>query len=460
MSFSLLPLYEALHSDPRLVPALRRIETRHGGEIYCVGGCIRDSLLNRPVTDIDLVVGSDAMGCARMLAEAVKGAFVPLDVDEDVGRVVFLRRMTFDFASFKGQTLDEDLARRDFTINAMACRFSDVLEQSSSLIDPQGGVADLENKRITAVSEQAFPDDPLRMLRAYRFAAQLDFLIDRDTHVWITRWTQRLPEVSKERVQDELAVLLTQSRSVPWLREMSRSGVLSAVLPDLSQQHSFLPLKYVERILEAPASTQISGLDRLVSPRRLSNRDWTWLLRLAALLIEHRSPHHQSEEWITTIATVWLRLSNREQRVLLSFIQMPVRLKTLIVESNVTDDALYGISLHSAEDTGGVILLTLALCQTDGIDDSTYLPPLNRLIEFDKRCRALQIGPRLVTGNDLMTLFDLPPGPRLGVLLERLQMEQVTGGIRTREAALAAVESWLTSVTLNGKKTGKKIPGK
>ncbi len=183
------------------------------------------------------------MGCARMLAEAVKGAFVPLDVDEDVGRVVFLRRMTFDFASFKGQTLDEDLARRDFTINAMACRFSDVLEQSSSLIDPQGGVADLENKRITAVSEQAFPDDPLRMLRAYRFAAQLDFLIDRDTHVWITRWTQRLPEVSKERVQDELAVLLTQSRSVPWLREMSRSGVLSAVLPDLSQQHSFLPLK-------------------------------------------------------------------------------------------------------------------------------------------------------------------------------------------------------------------------
>ncbi|MEE2709162.1 MAG: hypothetical protein VYA69_06165 [Gemmatimonadota bacterium] len=450
MSFSLLPLKEALHADPRLIPALRGIETKHRGEVYCVGGCIRDSLLNRPVTDIDLAVSSDAMGCARIFAEAVKGAFVPLDNAEDVGRVVFRRWMTFDFASFKGQTLDEDLSRRDFTINAIACRFSSVLEESSSLIDPLGGGADIENKKITAVSEQAFPDDPLRMLRAYRFAAQLDFLIERNTRVGITRWAHRLPDMSKERVQDEIAVLLTQNRAAPWIREMSRSGVLSAVLPELDQQHPFFTLEHVERILEAPASTQISGLGGLVPTQRKSNRDWTWVLRLAALLIDHRPPHHRSEEWITTIATVRLRLSNREQRMLLSFLQMPVRIKTMIAESNVTDDALYGISRHSGEDTGGVILLTLALCQADDIDVSTYLPSLDRLVGLDERRQAVQAGPRLVTGDDLITLFDLQPGPRLGVLLERLEMKQVTDDIRTREEALAAVESWLESVTLNG----------
>ena len=136
--------------------------------------------------------------------------------------------------------------------------------------------------------------------------------------------------------------------------------------------------------------------------------------------------------------------------MLLSFLQMPACIKTMIVESNVTDDALYVISRHSGEDTGGVILLTLALFQTDDIDVSTYLPSLDRLVGLDERRQAVQAGPRLVTGDDLMTLFDLPPGPRLGVLLERLEMEQVTGDIRTREEALAAVESWLESVTLNG----------
>ena len=449
MSFSLSPLYKALHTDDRLIPALRRIEAGQRGEVYCVGGCIRDSLLGRPITDVDLAVPGDAMSCARIFADAVKGAFVPLDTEEEVGRVVFLRRMTFDFASFKGQTLYEDLARRDFTINAMACRLSDVLDESSSLIDPQGGSVDLGNKRITAVSEQAFPDDPLRMLRAYRFAAQLGFLIEPNTHVWIARWAKRLPRVSAERIQDELAVLLTQERATPWIREMYGAGVLQAVLPELSGQRPYRLLEHVERFLETPGSCRIPDLERLLSSSQNTARSCSWLLRLAALLAGDQPPRDRSGAWITQIATVRLRLSNREQKTLQSFIRAPVRIQALIETVHDSDDTLYDISRSSGEDTGGVILLAIAMCHTDGGNQSGYVSLLNRLIRIDERRQAVQAAPRLITGNDLMAQFNLPPGPQLGVLLSRLETEQVIGHIRTREEALAAVGSWLDDTNVN-----------
>ena len=150
--------------------------------VYLVGGTVRDHLLGKPCSDYDLTA-VNAPEIARAWSQQSKMTRVPLDETpgHETYRVVLQPNLYFDFTTLQDHTIENDLSQRDFTINAMAISLPDFIEGKEVLIDPFNGQADLENKIVRVVQEQRFEDDPLRLIRAFRFASTLEFNIEPQT---------------------------------------------------------------------------------------------------------------------------------------------------------------------------------------------------------------------------------------------------------------------------------------
>ena len=200
---------------------------------WTVGGALRDELLGRDVTDIDIAVEGDPEAAARSLAEEVRGPVFRLSEAFGAWRVVDRRGgRVYDFAPLQGETIEEDLRKRDFTVNAMAKE-----RGGGDLIDPLGGRADIEARTLRVIGPEAYASDPLRPLRLARFAAELDFSPDPDTERLTAKAAARVPEASGERVFAELRRLVLAPGAVPGLALADRLGLLHAVLPELADLH-------------------------------------------------------------------------------------------------------------------------------------------------------------------------------------------------------------------------------
>ncbi len=198
---------------------------------YLVGGSVRDALLNRykiPL-DLDFVLPEKAIATARQIANLYGAGFVVLDPEREIARVVFPQG-TLDFARQEGSSLEADLNRRDFTINAIAYNL-----QSQQLVDPLGGLQDLQQGVLRMVSPQNLEDDPLRLLRAYRQAAQLNFQIETRTRRAIGDRTSWLKLIAAERVQAELNYIFTAPQGSRWLIKAIEDGLLEFWLPSINQ---------------------------------------------------------------------------------------------------------------------------------------------------------------------------------------------------------------------------------
>jgi poly(A) polymerase len=214
-----------------------------GHALALVGGSVRDLILRRPVTDLDFTTDARPEQTERLLrgpADAVWDvgrAFGTIGArfGDDVVEITTYRSEAYDRGSRKpdvvyGETLDDDLVRRDFTVNAMALALP-----ACEFVDPYGGLSDLAAGRLRTpgTPEQSFSDDPLRMMRAARFAAQLGFAVDDDVQAAMTAMADRLSIVSAERVRDELTKLLLSSDPRAGLRLMVDTGLADVVLPEL-----------------------------------------------------------------------------------------------------------------------------------------------------------------------------------------------------------------------------------
>ena len=200
---------------------------------WIVGGALRDELLGREVTDIDIAVEGEPEQAARELAAELRGPVFQLSeafgawrvVDRGEGRI-------YDFAPLQGETIEDDLAKRDFSVNAMARP-----REGGELIDPLGGRADLEARRLRVLGPAAYENDPLRPLRLARFAAELGFRPDAETERLTAEAAPRVAEASGERVFAELRRLVLAPGAVDGLDLADRLGLLGAVLPELADLH-------------------------------------------------------------------------------------------------------------------------------------------------------------------------------------------------------------------------------
>jgi tRNA nucleotidyltransferase/poly(A) polymerase len=460
--------------------------TRHAVDAHFVGGAVRDRLLGRAIHDFDLVVAGDALALARQLADHLRGAYVPLDVEHATGRVV-LRDAQVDVGQQRGGSLIEDLRLRDFTVNAMAIPAGEWAEPQPTLIDPTDGQTDLRDQTIRAVSAQTFEQDPARLLRAVRLSAQLDFAMDADTRRLVERDAGLITRVSWERLRDELWHCLTLARTEPTVRALNELGLLAPLLPELAltkgvtqrpphtfdvHDHSLAAMTELERVLAAVGvggAPPDPAAERHLAPYAPTLRErlleepvpgrprWT-LMKLLALLHDIGKPptrtvkgdiahfyRHEAvgAEMIEAVGRR-LKLSGREVQWLVLNVRHHLRPLQLSQLKTPSARSLYRFFRDLGEAAVDVLLLSIgdnrAKADRQPIGDKP-----DRALEFAVEMLALQRSeeyrrlaapPTLVTGNDLIRDLGLPPGPRIGELLEAVREATATGRVSNREEAL------------------------
>ncbi len=425
---------------------------------YIVGGFIRDRLLKRQTNDIDIAVTGDAVRIARKVAKEIGGKFVLLDDVNSVARVIAVedeqpaktatdreshgREWHFDFSSFAGD-IRSDLARRDFTINAMAVELSQFVAASMAasagsrkttkaraqkrpvlkLIDPFSGRHDLRDKIMRRVSEQIFEGDPARLLRAVRLAAELDFTIEPETESLIRSHCQTVTRVPGERTREELLRLLALPRASYHLRCLDELGLLLALIPELAEgkgveqptvhfwdvfEHSSQTVAAVEFLLResdweygnedmlstAPWSETI---DRHLSREVSKGTNHKVLLKLGALLHDIAKPmtksiddtgrarflgHAKQGAAMTVSVLERLRFSNREVSLVEGLVSHHLRPAQMANGELPTQRAIYRYFRDVGE--SGIDVLVLALA-----DYLASRGPLASMEEWRNHCRLM-----------------------------------------------------------------------
>jgi poly(A) polymerase len=212
-------------------PELR--EALGGSEAWVVGGTVRDALLERPRVDVDVALRGDPESAARAVAGLVRGPVFRLSEAFGAWRAIDRRAgVTYDFAPLQGDTIEADLAARDFTVNAMAVPF-----EGGALLDPHGGRGDLERGVLRVLGKGAYEADPLRPLRLARLASELGFAPDPETERLTVAAAPTLTRASPERVLGELRRLIVAEGALAGVSLADRLGLLGAALPEVASLH-------------------------------------------------------------------------------------------------------------------------------------------------------------------------------------------------------------------------------
>ena len=490
---------------PAILDAVRS-SLPDGLTVYLVGGAVRDALLGRPIHDLDFVLERNAIKTARHIADALHADFYPLDIERDTGRVIVTstdgKQILMDFASFRGaipstgpgRSLEADLGGRDFTLNAIALKLSD-----NSLYDPLGGAMDLKEKRLRACSPSAFTDDPVRILRGIRLAANFGFHILPETRAAMKEAAGLLGNVSPERLRDELFRILDGSQPAACLRALDLLGALQKILPELTElkgvaqipphiqdvwEHTLATVGHLEKNLAAlkpeynpdSASDLLHGLlvlrigryrqqiGEALMARLTADRSRRSLLFLAALFHDIAKPQskkmdeegqyyfwghdQQGAEMLAGRARA-LALGNDEIQWLETIVRNHMRIhfhtNRLVREGKPPSRrAIYRFFRETGP--AGVEVCLLALADLRATYEQTLpqetwtaaLEVVRMLLEAWYEKKEEQVTPQpLVDGNDLMRELSLKPGKKIGDLLEAVREAQAVGEVSTKEQALA-----------------------
>ena len=215
-------------SEP--VRAVRAALGDASASVWVVGGAVRDAILGRPITDIDLVTSGDPAAVARAVAAGAGGPAFPLSEEFGAWRVIADPGFVCDVSPLQGDSIEDDLSRRDFSANAMAMPLAE-----PELLDPHGGRADIDAGVLRVLGERSYRDDVLRPLRLVRIATELSLTPDAETERLTREHAARIPETSPERIWAELRRLVTAERVLDGLALADRLGVTAAVLPELER---------------------------------------------------------------------------------------------------------------------------------------------------------------------------------------------------------------------------------
>ena len=455
---------------------------------YVAGGYVRDEhVLGRESKDLDLVVPDGAIRLARELADATGGAFYILDRDTDAARIVYSEPVGWmvDVAAMRAPDIQGDLRLRDFTINAMAIDIRHLMDGQPSILDPCNGQADLRQGILRATGPDAFRQDPVRLLRAVRFAARLGLTIEPDTERWLVRDAGLLTQPSAERIRQELALIVAADGAADHLRQLDRLGLVRPILPEVaalkgvtqSPPHAYDVFEHtVISVAQAERLTRLSPVElgqdeaEYLSPFAealqvhfgqvlCEERSRATLLKFAALLHDVGKPltcqvddtgriralgHEVLGEQMAKDVLTRLRFSSQEISIVGTIVRHHMRPGWLLKGPPITRRAVYRFFRDTGDAGIDVLILALAdqLAKRGTIPEREHWRDYLRLTHlmldhyFNMPTEAV-CPPRLISGRDVMTALHLAPGPDVGRLLEAVREAQAEGVVQTREDALA-----------------------
>ena len=458
-----------------------------------VGGAIRDDLLGRSTDDVDIVIDGSPHELGPELALALGGRLVSLDVPRDMVRIVIpsgSSTVDFDLAKMVGDTIDDDLHRRDFTIDAIASDLNDALSGERELIDPLNGLSDIESRTIRAVSDTVFTDDHVRMLRAVRIASETGFNVDTQTRSLIRRAVNHLAKSSAERLREELLRTLAAPGAGAVTRQLDDMGILSALMPELDVArdvkqprehyydvfgHLVAAVDFADRIVTNQYDTdfvadmmpRFDDMDDYFAQEVSDGHTRGTILKLTALLHDIAKPqtrtiepsgrmrffgHSEAGEEIAAQILERLRFARSGQRLVCTMIRHHLRPRQMAGKGELpTERAIH----RYYRDLGDAALDTLYLNMAD------FLAARGPLLTSDEMAvqvrvigHILEVGPQkpksalpdrrgLLTGHDIMNELKLGPGPLVGKLLREVARAEAEGSVGTRSEALSLARKHL-----------------
>lgn len=450
-------LSEKLHK--KVFSQVGQCADRLGRECYVVGGYVRDLLLGRPSKDIDFVTVGSGIEVAREVAREIKGSH--LSVFKNFGTAqVKSRWVELEFVGARKEsyhresrkpivedgTLDDDLARRDFTINAMAAcvnadRFGEVIDRYNGMEDLQAGLI-----RTPLDPDITFSDDPLRMMRAIRFATQFDFRIVDETFSAISRNASRIKIISRERVMDELMKIMKSPRpSLGWILLM-KSGLLKFIFPELQA------MKGVE-IVEGIGHKDNFYHTLAVLDNVAEESDNVWL-RWAALLHDIAKPvtkrfdpklgwtfHGHNAVGAKMVPRIFRQMKfpmNDKMKYVQKMVELHMR-PIALVEEEVTDSAVRRLLFDAGDDVDDLMLLCAADITSKNADKvaryrENYELVKQKMVELEERDRIRNFQPP-VDGIEIMQTFGLGQCREVGMIKERIKNAILDGEIPNETSA-------------------------
>ncbi len=433
-----------------------------GVEAYVVGGLIRNLLLGKASKDVDFVCVGSGIEFARAVAKAL-GADHPVTVFRNFGTArvghddfelefVGARKESYQSESrnphVEDGSLQDDQLRRDFTVNALAIAINK--DRFGELVDPFRGLKDLEDKILRTPREPdiTFSDDPLRMMRAARFAAQLNFDIEPETYAAIQRNAHRLRIVSQERITDELNKIIATDKPSYGFKLLFQSGLLKQFFPEMVALHG---VEYVGS--RAHKDNFYHTLQVLDNVAQVSGDLW---LRWAAILHDIAKPltkrydkeqgwtfHGHEDKGGRMVPGLFRRLKlPMDERMV--FVQSLVRLhlRPISLVQEVTDSAIRRLLFEAGDATDALMKLCRAdITSRNPEKVSRFLKNFDevekKMAEVEEKDRVRNFQPP-VSGDEIMAHFGIPPGRVIGEIKERIKDSILDGDIpNAREAAWA-----------------------
>ena len=393
------------------VRALARVVRRLGSEAWIVGGAVRDACLGLPVLEIDVAVAGDAESIARALEAEGAGRAVFLSRDRPGPRVFRVAgSRPLDIAELEGGSIETDLGRRDFTVNAIAVA---VAGRAPEIVDPFGGLEDLARRRLRPVRAENLAEDPLRALRAARFLATHGLAPDRATLAAARAAAPRLAGVAAERVGGELERILGSRLAAPALAWAARAGLLSAALD------TPLPGRRSAILVRSLAALDDGATRRLPENRRRR-------LRLALLALSLGLAGRDARAWSSR-----RRLPRREA-------EDAARLVDLVHSAAAVRPRDRRAAWRWVLDAGPLAA------------DAVHLLARRRQTGLAARLSRLarrKPRPVAVNGQDVLRWLEIPAGPQVGALLRDLAVAVACGDVKNRRQA----RHWLTGQVREGR---------
>jgi putative nucleotidyltransferase with HDIG domain len=444
--------------------------------IYIVGGTLRDRLLGVDSHDVDIAVQGNPQELAEQIAERVHRRVIPLGRRAHPLFRVITPDHIFDITALAGGNIETDLHHRDFTINALAYE-----TWSHKLIDVTLGIRDIHDRLIRQVSPDSFQADPLRLLRAYRLASQLEFQIEADTSRSLHQTSALIHQSSVERIQVELSAIFTKSRVHYWLRSMADSTILFQIFPELKalvgcrqgSPHAFdvfehtmqtlLALDKVAGDIENAAPEIAALMDPISIPKRVR-------LHYAALLHDIGKPitrqesslgqirfhgHEKVGAHLTAAIGLRLRLPRKETESIVQLVQhhlRPLHLFKAFKLNQLRSKGMTRFFMNTKGFSGDLLILSLAdmLAKNPEHRESlqSFREFLAKLADFyTTSFKTRSEMPALINGFDLIHTLHLTPSPLFSTILQHVREAQLSGRVSNPKEALALAAEMASQIS-------------
>jgi len=473
----------------KIIKKMQLISENENTGVFIVGGYMRDFLLNKKSFDMDICVSKSAENFAKKLAKALDGKFIILDKKNKNYRVALLNCSNLkyiDVSQMHGKNIEEDLKKRDFTLNALAVSINDFGNITKNIIDPCKGYNDLKIKTVNAVSEAVFKQDPIRILRCFRIASELNFTISKKTLSLVKKNAGLIKKAVPEMIKNEFFRVLSSNNSVKYIELMDEYGLLENIFPIIKEmkksarkfyyhpkglfQHTMLTLDSIEKILNDTGKYfKVSNADLLkhLDVNYSENVNKKNLLKFIALFHDCAKPdcakkvdgklrfldHENIGADKIEVIMQRMKMGKKEIQYAKNIVSSHMRPSNLLKTGTATERAKLRLFRDIGENIPDLLIIALA----DWHSYKNLKVYSKKILEMQQNKVSKFIDdyfetskkisePKIIDGNILMKKLSLKPGKIIGELLKIIKEKQNKGLISTEKEALLFAKSKLTAL--------------